>query len=440
MIFPKIFILKMNPSAKKRYPSSYYRLNQRRKTSIRKTTLENGLRVITETTKAVQSFALGICINAGSREDEEKYNGTAHFLEHILFRLSKHGSTKCLNSKFEAIGAYVNAFTAKEYTYYYTRALSQNLKKAFNLLADILFPMEFRTKDIEYERKVILEEIKLYNDDPDELIFDYADCFILGNHPLAKPITGELNSVSEINRRVLERFYKKFYQPQNIIISAVGNVDHDIIVELAVKRFGNLTKKGNVRSRIEPSVHKSVNKNIFMGVQQGYILIGRNVCEFNSEDKYPLIILNEILCDGMSSRLQSKIRDRYGLAYSLESDLYFFSDIGTLYISSVSDMNSIPRIEEIIFNEMEKLQKSGIHSSEFKRAKEQLKSRVMIDNEDITYKMKSQIKNELYLNKYENPNDTIANIDYIKIEDIHRVISKYLDTKDWSIIKIMPER
>lgn len=429
----------MNPSSKKRYPSSYYKINQRKRAYIKRTTLKNGLTIITESTNRVKSFALGICINAGSRDDEDKFNGTAHFLEHILFRLSKHGSTKKLNSKFESIGAYVNAYTAKEFTYFYTRALEQNLEKAFNLLTDIIFPQEFLKKEIDYERKVILEEIKLYQDDPDELIFDYADRLIFGDHPLGKPIAGEIDTVSEINSNVLEDFYKKFYQPQNIIISVVGNIEHDNIVELVEKRFGWLANEVNSSARTKPIINKSQQKQLFMGVQQGYILVGRDICEFNSDDKYPLIILNEIFCDGMSSRLQNKIRDRYGLAYSLESDIYFFSDTGTFYISAVSDRHSIPKIQELILNEMEKLKRNGIYLSEFKRAKEQLKSRVMIDNEDITYKMKSLIKNELYLQKFENPNDTIANFDYLVIEDINRVIDKYLNPAEWSIIKIMPE-
>ncbi len=429
----------MCPQNKKRYPETYHRNNHRKITEIERTRLANGIKIITEKTNRVESFSLGICASAGSREDADGYNGTAHFLEHILFRLSKHGSTKRLNGKFESIGAYVNAYTAKEFTYFYARALQPNFKKAFNLLSDIILPQEFRDKEIDAERKVIIEEIKLYKDDPEELIFDTAEEIIFGEHPLAKPIAGDIQSVMSIDKEIIEAYYSEFYHPNNIVISAVGNIEHQRIVDFADKNFGNLKYKVNQKQRLKPNNHIPQNHQLRLPIQQAYLLLARRINGINTSDRYPLISLNELFCDGMSSRLQDKIRDRYGLVYSLDSDLYFYSDEGIYSISAVSDKKSIERVQEIIFNEMDKLLKYSIFNSELQRAKEQLKSRTLIDNEDLTSKMKSLIKSELYYNEPEKPEDAIQKIDSITIEDIQTAINSYMIPNEWSIISIIPK-
>lgn len=429
-----------NYTIKKKYKLDKSIADVRNKIHPRRTVLENGLRIVTEEVPYVESFSLGIALKAGSRNDYAEYSGLSHFIEHLTFRSTKHGSSKALASKFEDLGAYANAYTAKEFTYYHIRALRQHFTRTFKLLTDLVIHSEFKNKDIESERSIILEEIKFYQDDPEEVMFDLGERAVFGNHPLSNPITGSIQSVERIGRENLEQYYKEYYNPSNIIITVAGNIKHEEVVSLASSL--EFVSSG-VRNEFvfTPPDDKSSGK-IFVGkpVQQAYLQFGRRISATNSAEKFPLLILNEIFAEGMSSRLQDKLREKNSLAYSLESDLYFYSDCGALYINAVLDKSNIRRAEDITFTEMNKLREGKIFKSEFTRAKEQLKSSLIMESESMTSRMANMIRAEIYNSTRETLDSIIDEIEGISLDDLGKIAGVYYTEGNWNTTAIIPDK
>jgi predicted Zn-dependent peptidase len=407
------------------------------KVRFQKSILSNGLKIISEEIPYLNSFSLGIFINSGSRDDFSGKPGIAHFIEHLLFRVTPHGTSRQISAKFEEIGAYTNAYTAKEFTNYHLRALSPNFKKSFRLLSDLVLSDTFRKKEFEAEKKVILEEIKLYNDDPDELIFDLGEEMIFGNVPMGMPIAGTLDSINSMTVHDLSDFYSLHYQPTNTIIAVTGNINHEQLVAEAESRFGSIVlpvKEIPRQGFSELPIRRiTVNKP----VQQSYYLLGRRLPGANSQDKYPVILMNIMLCEGMSSRLQNVVRDKLGLAYSIDSETYFYSDAGTFYISSVVDSENIQQLNEVIFREMDKAVNKGFFMSELNRAKEQLKANIIMENESLSTRMRSLYRNEIFGEA--DIEETIEIIDSTNLNKVNELTSKYLDHQYWSSITINPD-
>jgi predicted Zn-dependent peptidase len=404
---------------------------------LQKSVLANGLRIISEEIPYLNSFSLGIFVNSGSRDDFHGKPGIAHFIEHLLFRVTPHGTSRQISAKFEEIGAYTNAYTAKEFTNFHLRALSPNFKKSFRLLSDLVLSSTFRKKEFDAEKKVILEEIKLYNDDPDELIFDLGEEMIFGDVPMGMPIAGTLDSINAMTSHDLSDFYSLHYQPTNMIIAVTGNISHEQLVAEAESRFGSMVQSGRDIPRhgfLELPVRRiTVDKP----VQQSYYLLGRRLPGADSPDKYPVILMNIMLCEGMSSRLQNVVRDKLGLAYSIDSETYFYSDAGTFYISSVVDSENIQQLNKVIFKEMEKAVNKGFFMSELNRAKEQLKANIIMENESLSTRMRSLYRNEIF--READIEETMEIIDSTGLDRVNELTSKYLDHQNWSSITINPE-
>lgn len=404
---------------------------------LQKSVLANGLRIISEEIPYLNSFSLGIFVNSGSRDDFHGKPGIAHFIEHLLFRVTPHGTSRQISAKFEEIGAYTNAYTAKEFTNFHLRALSPNFKKSFRLLSDLVLSSTFRKKEFDAEKKVILEEIKLYNDDPDELIFDLGEEMIFGDVPMGMPIAGTLDSINAMTSHDLSDFYSLHYQPTNIIIAVTGNISHEQLVAEAESRFGSMVQSGRDIPRhgfLELPVRRiTVDKP----VQQSYYLLGRRLPGADSPDKYPVILMNIMLCEGMSSRLQNVVRDKLGLAYSIDSETYFYSDAGTFYISSVVDSENIQQLNKVIFKEMEKAVNKGFFMSELNRAKEQLKANIIMENESLSTRMRSLYRNEIF--READIEETMEIIDSTGLDRVNELTLKYLDHQNWSSITINPE-
>ena len=425
--------------SRKRRINRKHSLHLKRTVQYRESTLPGGLKILSEEVPGLESFSLGICINAGSRDEIPQNNGTAHFIEHVNFRQTKHGTSRSISSKFEDVGAYVNAFTTKENTVFYVRALKKHLKRSFSLLCDVAFNGNFNEKDMNSERSIILEEIKYYLDDPEEMIFDHGEKLLFGDHGLGMGITGTIESVSDINTAALASFYGKFYVPSNIIITAAGNIDHDKIVRLAEERFSYSACKPEQYRRTAPPQNEA---KVFSGTHKGsqtHTLFCRKI-DGSFHEKYPVLILNEFFSSGMSSRLQNKLRENRGLAYNLDSEIQRYSDSGSFGIYCSIDDKNLAETEDIIFSEMMKVAAGKITKAEVRRAKEQIKSSFIMENESMSARMGSLAGKEFHNEPKLTSAEILEMIESIPESEISHAAGKYFNPDDWSKVILRGEK
>lgn len=432
--------MKKTRSNSKRNINSKYKFKKSSNTAIyNKSVLPNGLKVISEEIPGVESIAIGISINAGSRDDTPSKEGLAHFMEHIAYRHTKSKNSRQIAEGFESVGAYTNAFTTQEHTCFYVRTLKKHFKKTLGLLADITVNPIFRQKDIEKEKLIILEEIKSTLDDPEELLFDHADRIAFGEHPLGNPITGNLESVATIKYEDLIEFHSRFYVPANMIITAAGNITHDKLAELAEKLFGDLPagKSNNLREPPENNHKNNVIQKL--NINQSHQLLGKRAGSFHSNERYELLLLNTMLGDGMSSRLYQKLREKKAMAYNIYSTINFYSDCGTFYIYLAADEKNLETSEKIIFEEFNKLN-NKISETHLNKVKEQLKSQIIMELENLSNRMISLSKDELLLGENEPLNKVIREIDAVTTTSISQTASKFLNEPGWFKCSIIPDK
>lgn len=401
---------------------------------LKKTTLPNGIRIITEEVPSVSSFALGITINAGSRDDPEGLFGIAHFLEHACYRHTKKRTSRQIASLFEQLGAYTNAFTTKELTCFYVRALSHSFRKSLDLMTDVaLFPL-FIEEEINKERAIILDEIKSYYDDPEEYIYDLGEKELFSNSGLAHPITGLEKDIENITPAELFNFHKENYTPENIIFSIAGSIDHEYAVENISRMIENYELSKSNRVRVSPNITLAKRGTLDSSYQQSHLLLYRDTESVLSEDRYPLAALNVLLGDGMSSRLYRQIRENHGLAYNIYSSVQLMSDIGAMFIYTGAEDRNIGKIERLIYKEMNKIIEKRIPKVELLRIKEQLKSSTIMSLESMTNRMQALAKSEISFGYNESIEETISKIEKITIEDIKSIAEKYLKKDEWSML------
>ena len=404
-----------------------------------KTTLENGIRVLSEYLPDSESYALGICVKAGARDDFKGVAGIAHFLEHIIFKGSKKLSARKIATSFESLGAYTNAFTTQENTLFYVRALNPHFDKTFSMLSDIVLHPEMKSRDIEKEKSVIIEEIKSYEDDPEEQIFDFADNMIFGEHPLGTPIVGTVDSISQINSELLREYHQTYFQPSNLIVVASGAITHNHILKLANKYLKYSNEPKNIPSRLAPEIVEPSELTVSKQIQQTHLVYAKRIEGIKSVERYPMSVLNVLLGDGMSSRLYQNVREKSGLAYSVYSSIQLFEDCGGFYIYSATDSRNEKKLKQSLLKEIINLRINTVKESELNRAKEQLKSSVIMEMESKSSRIQSLVKNEFQLGYYEDSTATINAINAVCLDDIKLLADKYFNEENWNLVTIKPD-
>lgn len=420
---------------KQHYPSQHFL-----GTTIQRTVLPNGLRIVTEHIPTVESFSLGFMVNAGSRDDEHFKNGTAHFFEHIAFRRTLTRSARKIAQDFENIGAYTNAYTTKESICFYVRALTPYFSRIFQQLSDLVLHPAFDSNDIEKERGVIIEEIKSYNDDPEELISDLGDTILFSDHPLAMPIAGTEQSVQQITDKTLRDFHQTYFSPKSIVISATGNVNHDVVCALA-ERYFFVEPQSFLKSKSRTKVGATSKGNIETiekPFQQAHILMTARTPDSLSDARYALSVYNYALGEGMSSRLYQNIREKYGNAYTIYSNLQLMTDCGTCSIYAGLEESTVKKVQSQISKELDLFSQKKISKSELKRSKEQLKTNIILSMESMSSLMNSLLKTEADNDTYENIQSTLEKIDAVTEDDIMKVSQEYLSKDQWNTIIFLP--
>ena len=299
---------------------------------IEAATLPNGIRVVTEQMKHVRSVSLGVWIGTGSRRETADENGISHFIEHMVFKGTKHRSAEDIARSVDSIGGGLDAFTAKEMVSYNTKVLDEHVPLAFDVLADLVLNPLFRDEDIEKEKGVILEELKMEVDNPEYLLHEIFSSNFWKDHPLGKPILGTKDTVKKFHREMLHGYYRRVYAPSNILITAAGNLSHEHLVSLARGHFENMPATEAAPADRTPAAHARLVFRNKTSLEQVHLYMGVPSFALSHESRFICYVLNTVLGGGMSSRLFQNIREKRGLAYAVYSELNMYSDTGCLAI------------------------------------------------------------------------------------------------------------
>ncbi|MDR5695215.1 MAG: pitrilysin family protein [Armatimonadota bacterium] len=386
----------------------------------KKTVLENGLIVVTERMPHVRTLALGIWIGAGPRYEEDHIAGVSHFIEHVLFKGTENRTALDIAKAIDAIGGQMNAFTDKELTCFYVRVLSKHLPLAVEILADMLLHATFDREAIETERQVILEEIKMYEDSPDEMVQDLFVQAIWDGHPLGRPILGNEDSISRLQREDLVAYVAGRYHPFNTVVSVAGEVDHEEVVDLLRKHFGSWQGRP-LTYDLDPPKHSPGVTFRSKETEQVHLCLGTRGLPQAHQDRFVAAVLDNILGGGMSSRLFQEIRERRGLVYTISSYLAAYREGGLVVIYAGMSPETGPEVVRLTLQEIERLKKEGVPPEELERAKESLKGSLMLSLESTTNRMTSLARSEIYYGRQFTLDEILEGIDAVTADAVQRL-------------------
>ncbi|HLS66534.1 MAG TPA: pitrilysin family protein [Pseudogracilibacillus sp.] len=399
-------------------------------------TCKNGLRIVLEKVPAVRSATIGIWVYAGSRHEKKQVNGISHFLEHMLFKGTKTRTAHEIAKAFDVIGGNVNAFTSKEYTCYYARVLDEKVEDAFDILTDMLFHSTFVTDELEREKKVVMEEIHMYEDTPDDHIHDILATAAFGEHPLGRSIIGMKENIESFQQDTLFTYMDEHYVPENIVVSVAGNVDEKMI-DVIERSFSHLQPKKVERTIEQPSfVAQSVHKT--KETEQAHVCFA--FPGLPADDPYlpSLLILNSVLGGGMSSRLFQEIREKRGLAYAVYSYHSSYIDSGLFTIYAGTNKEQLPILEETIHGTIASLLEDGLTNEELENNKEKIKGNITLSMESTSSRMSRNGRNTLLLNKQRSLQEMIADIERVDQASIRHVMQQTLQ-HDYARAVISPK-
>jgi predicted Zn-dependent peptidase len=351
-----------------------------------KDVLDNGVTIVSEEVPAVHSVALGIWVKTGSRLEQDDEAGISHLIEHMLFKGTKKRSAKEIAEAIEEVGGQLNAFTSKEYTCYYARVLAEHLPLAVDVLTDMLYNSLFREEDLVREKNVVLEEISMYEDTPDDIIHDYFSKTIWDGHPLGRPVIGTTNSLDRIDREKIVSFYQNHYSPSNLVVSLAGNFQYKEAVELIGEPLSSL-RPGKQEQKITSPQSRSALKSYYRDLEQAQICMGVPALSLYNEKIYALQVLNNILGGGASSRLFQQIREERALVYAIYSYYLAYLDSGLFTIYGGTNPSNCQHVLDLCWEEINKIIEFGITEQELSRAKTQVKGSLLLAQESVLQRM-----------------------------------------------------
>jgi predicted Zn-dependent peptidase len=396
---------------------------------IESTTLSNGIRVITECMPHMRSVSVGFWIGTGSRRETAEQNGISHFIEHMLFKGTTSRSAEDIARSVDSVGGNLDAFTSKELVCYNTKVLDEHLPRAFDVLADLVLNPLFNEEDLEREKGVILEELKMDSDNPDYLINELFSSNFWKDHPLGSAILGTKETVTSFNRTMVDSYYREVYTPANMLITAAGNLKHDSMVALAARHFQGLAPKGSVPADSEPPTHARIVMRNKKDLEQVHLILGVPSHPVADPDRFVSYTLNTILGGGMSSRLFQNIRERQGLAYSVYSDLGNYSDTGCLSVYAGTSLESAGKVVESILKEFRDLKENEVPSEELRRAKDHLKGSLMLGLESTSSRMSNLARQEMYFRRFFTLDELVDSIEAVTAHDIQRLAKHFFKSE-----------
>lgn len=400
--------------------------------------LPGGIRIVADVVPFVESCAIGIWIKAGTRDEPKGRAGVAHFVEHTSFRRTRNRTSRQIARDFENVGAYANAYTTKEETCYYVRTLSEYIPRVIQTLTDVVLWPTFENSDVEKERGIIAEEIRAYEDEIEEFIFDESELQLFGQHPLGLPIVGTSQSINNITATDVKDFHHKHYHSGSIIVTVSGNVDVDDFIALTADFLSSASRGRKTMRRSTPPALAPSEQIIRKPIQQAHLLWHTRTNGFISRDRFALMLLNVILGDGMTSRINQRFRETKGLAYNVYSHLQLFIDVGMFGVYAGVDEKKVDRSRLIIEHEIDVLGKSGVRPAELRRAKEQVRAAKIMSLESLSSRMTMLGKGMLDAGDPEDPYDTIQQLESVSVDEINTVASQVCNPAGWSRCLVLP--
>lgn len=403
----------------------------------RKSILPNGIRVVSETIPYVKSVTLGIWVGTGSCNEQDYNHGISHFIEHLMFKGTERRTAKEIAESVDAVGGQLNAFTAKEYTCYYIKVIDSQLDFAVDLLSDMLNASKFDPEDIAKEREVVLEEVKMYEDSPDELVHDIHLNNIWPEHPLGRNILGTVSSISQFDQKLVKEYCQDFYCPDNIVIAAAGNLTHQELLDLSNRYFGHIAGKKKILSPTVP-LYNSIRNVYSKETEQVHLCISSPSVRQDAPEVYPIHVLNNIFGGGISSRLFQSIREERGLAYSVYSYQTNYSNAGLFTIYAGTRPANSSQVIELILADIKSLKTTGVSKDELARAKEQLKGSLLLGLESSSSRMSRIGKMEVTLGKYVTLDEVVEKINRVSYDDVHDMINNLFIAANLSVTALGP--
>ncbi len=401
-------------------------------------TLPNGIRVICDPVSHVDSAAIGVWIRAGTRDEPRGLRGVAHFVEHTSFRRTRHRSAARISKDFENLGAYANAYTTKEETCYYVRTLSEHTDSVLETLIDVVLWPVFNTSDIEKERSIITEEIRSYEDELEEHIFDIGESQMFPRHALGSPIVGTVEDVQRISSEHVRDFHARHYHAGSIVVAVSGQCDPDQILKIVERLTSHAPMRRALARRTTPTMRQASHITLTRPTQQAHLLWQTPTVGCRHEDRHALQVLNVVLGDGMSSRLNVRLRESRGLTYSVYSQVQLFADCGLMAIYAGVDEQNLAKAEGGVRRVLAEVASGGITAAEHKRALAQLRAGKLMSLESLTARMTLLGKGVMETGDPENPTTTIESLLSVTRQDIARVAAQVCDPTSWSSCTIRP--
>ncbi|HEV2172706.1 MAG TPA: pitrilysin family protein [Nitrospira sp.] len=388
----------------------------------RKLVLDNGMRVVTERIPTLKSVTVGIWVNTGSRDEQLSQAGYSHFIEHMFFKGTRSRSATEISREIDGLGGEMNAFTTRETTTFYVKVLDQQLQQALELLADLFHHSRFDSKEVEKEKQVVLEEIRMVQDDPEDLVQELHTGQVLGRHPLGRSILGREDTIRTLKRPDLLGYIDAHYDPGQIVIAIAGNFEQAKVERLVARYFGRTksTKRISKDARRPPEVHGGVLVKR-KPLEQVHLCLGLKGVAAGHRDRYALYALNSVLGGSMSSRLFQEVREKRGLAYSIYSFLSGYSDVGTVTVYAATRPKEVERVVELVCREIGRISKQGIERKELDRAKNQMKGSLMLSLESSHSRMSKLAKDELVYGTRTSLEEMVAHIDQVTVGQVYAV-------------------
>lgn len=388
----------------------------------------------------MKSVAIGVWVKSGSRDESDSQAGITHFLEHMLFKGTETRSAKELARHVESQGGYLNAFTSTEYTCYVIRCVDTELESSLDVLSDMILRSTFPEEELEKEKKVVLEEMKMYKDSPDDVIFEEFSNMMFPEHPLGRPIIGFEPTVSGFTQEHLRTYTDARYQPHNILVSIAGHVDHQHAEQL-VERYFSSAKSHTDASRelSKPHVDPIASKSLTKAIEQTHMILGRRGLAFNDDDRIKLLMVNTLLSGGMSARLHQNIREKHGYCYSIGAFAQSYIDSGVFGVYIGTDASYVDHVRDLLHQEFEQLKQERVSEDELHESKTNLKGKMLLAQESMSNRMMRLAKSYMYHDRFITLDELVDEIDAITAEDVLEFSQRFFQKDVFSECLLLPE-
>ncbi|HEY9777058.1 MAG TPA: pitrilysin family protein [Planktothrix sp.] len=406
--------------------------------TIKTTTLANGARIVTEVVDHVYSASIGVWVDVGSQDETVENNGVSHCLEHMLFKATTTRSAQDIAQQIEDVGGSLGASTGKENTCFYGRVLGDQLPVAIDLLFDMLLNSTLSDDDLDLERQVILEEIKMYDDDPEDFGHETLILNIWPNHPLSRPITGTLESVEGITSKMLRQHVDRYYSPERLVVSIAGNFDEHRAIEQISNLLAGKTR-GQYERQIPPTAVNKINCLRYKEIEQAHVSIATRGLDITHEDKYVAAILDLCMGGNVSSRLFQEVREKRGLVYTINTFRESHSAGGLFGVYAGASPKHVKKVLDLVSKEFKRTKKEGFTAEEIERAKTQLRSELLLGLESMRSRGSRNAYSELYFRRQLTVEEIVKEIDLVSDEQVRSLAKQLLVPEDLSLVVVGPQ-